>query len=350
MQGPTVRRHVPLASLTTLQLGGPAATLIEVHDARQIVTAVREAQPPVLVLAGGSNVAIGDTGFAGTVVLLRSAGVTVLSEDDRAVRLRVAAGHPLDELVTWSVTRSYAGIECLSGIPGSVGATPIQNVGAYGQEIADVVESVVVYDRDRDAVVEFGPADCEFAYRTSIFKRSRRYVVLDVALRLRRDTRAAPPRYGELGRRLGYTGGLSPRLSEVRAAVLALRATKGMVIDATDPDTRSAGSFFTNPVVSAARFEQLVEAIGHTADRIPHWEVAGGGIKLAAAWLIEQAGFAKGYRNGGVGISSKHTLALVNYEGTTAQLLDLARQIHDEVLRRYGVELEHEPVIVGDEL
>ncbi len=361
MQGPRVQRWVPLAPLTTLQLGGAAQALIEVYDAPQIVTALREAmahdaQLPVFVLAGGSNVVIGDAGFAGTVVLVRSTGITVLAEDRHHVLLRVAAGHPLDELVAWCVARGYAGVECLSGIPGSVGATPIQNVGAYGQEIAEVVESVSVYDRERDAVIELTLDECGFAFRASVFKRSQRYVVLEVVLRLRRDTRGAPPRYGELSQRLccaegqSYTEGQRPLLTDVRVAVLSLRAGKGMVIDAADPDTRSAGSFFINPVISAARFARLADAVGQPGDQIPHWEVTDGGIKLAAAWLIEQVGFVKGHRCGGVGISSKHTLALVNYDGTTAQLLDLARQIRHKVSHRYGVELEHEPVLLGEQL
>ena len=350
---PNVRHLAPLAPLTTLRLGGSAQTLIEVHDTEQAVTAVRQAtagKTPVLVLAGGSNVVISDAGFAGTVVLLRSAGITILDEDEHQVRLRVAAGHELDDLVAWCVMRDYAGVECLSGIPGSVGATPIQNVGAYGQEIAEVIESVVAYDRDRDIVTEFAPADCGFGYRTSVFKRSRRDVVLEVVLRLRRDARATPPRYGELSRRLNYTREQRPLMTEVRAAVLALRSGKGMVIDASDPDTRSVGSFFTNPIVPAAQFGRLADALGKPRDQIPHWDIPDGGIKLAAAWLIEQAGFTKGYRVAGVGISAKHTLALVNYSGTTAQLLDLARQIRREVSCRYGVELEHEPVLVGEQL
>jgi UDP-N-acetylmuramate dehydrogenase len=232
----------------------------------------------------------------------------------------------------------------LSGVPGSVGATPIQNVGAYGREISEVLRSVTVYDREQDRQLTLTPEQCGFTYRNSVFKHSQRYVVLDVTLALRRDATASPLRYGELSRRLGAEGDQRVPLTEVRDAVLELRRAKGMVIDATDPDTRSVGSFFTNPILTRERWGALAADL---ADEPPHWELPDGTVKVAAAWLIEHAGFAKGYRRGGVGISSKHTLALVNHDGTTAELLGLAREITDGVYGRYGVALTPEPVMVG---
>jgi UDP-N-acetylmuramate dehydrogenase len=335
-----------LAEFTTLGLGGPSRSLIRVDSAEQAVQAMRQAladDEAVLVLAGGSNVVIGDAGFAGTTILLRSRGIAILGEGRDGVSVRAAAGHRLDELVAWTVDGSLAGIECLSGIPGSVGATPIQNVGAYGQEIADVLSHITVYDRELDRVVELTAADCGLAYRTSALKGSSRYLVLDVTLRLRRDDCGGPLRYGELTRRLGDD--LRPPLKQVRRTVLELRRGKGMVIDPNDPDTRSVGSFFTNPVVD----EALLERIGGDDD-VPHWTQPDGRMKLAAAWLIEHAGFTKGYQAGGVGISSKHTLALVNRGGTTGELVEFARTIRAEVFRRYGVRLDPEPVFVAERL
>ncbi len=345
-----VEHNVELAGLTTLGLGGPARTLVSVYDARQTVEAVREVgehDEPLLILAGGSNVVVSDAGFSGTVVLLRSTGVAVVTDGAEHALVRVAAGHALDDLVQWCVAESLAGVECLSGIPGSVGATPIQNVGAYGQEIAEVLRAVTVYDRKLDRVVELSAAECGFAYRTSTFKRAQRYVVLEVVLRLRRDQAGGPLRYGELSRRLATTEQSRPPLVEVRAAVLELRRDKGMVIDVTDPDTRSVGSFFTNPIVSAEQYRQLDATLGATAEQIPHWLTGDGRVKLAAAWLIEHAGFGKGFTRGGVGVSSRHTLALVNRGGSTTELLGFAQEISCEVQRRYGVKLEHEPVLVG---
>ncbi|MGH3803918.1 MAG: UDP-N-acetylmuramate dehydrogenase, partial [Pseudonocardiaceae bacterium] len=232
---------------------------------------------------------------------------------------------------------------CLSGIPGSVGATPIQNVGAYGQEIADVLDRVTVYDREADRIIQLVASECGLRYRSSMLKGSSRYLVLGVVLRLRRDSRGGPLRYGELSRGLAADSGSTPTLWQIREAVLELRRGKGMVIEPADPNTRSVGSFFTNPIVTAETYRQL-----SSASQMPHWELPDGRIKLAAAWLIEHAGFEKGYRMAGVGISSKHALALVNHAGSTSELLLLARKIRAEVFRRYGVTLEHEPVLVGE--
>jgi UDP-N-acetylmuramate dehydrogenase len=297
----------------------------------------------LFVLAGGSNVVVADEGYPGTVLLLRNSGVVVTRDGD-AVLLTVAAGQPWDEVVARTVGEGWSGIECLSGIPGSAGATPIQNVGAYGQEVAETIVSVRVYDRQRDAVVVLGPDDCGFGYRTSVFKHSDRWVVLEVTLRLVPDPRSTPIRYPELARALGVPVGDRAPLDEVRAAVLKLRAGKGMVLDADDPDTYSVGSFFTNPVLSGTGYTRLREQVADA----PAWPSPDGTVKTSAAWLIEHAGFAKGYGRDGVAISTKHTLALTNRgAGTTAALLDLAREIRAGVAQRFGVTLVPEPVLMN---
>jgi UDP-N-acetylmuramate dehydrogenase len=330
-----------LADLTTLRLGGPARVVEATTDA-EVLAAVRSAEPPVLVLAGGSNVVAPDEGVPGTVVRVATRGVEVDGD-----RLTVAAGESWDELVAWCVGSGRQGFECLAGIPGSVGATPIQNVGAYGQEVSETVESVRVLDRETDRVEEMPAAACGFRYRGSVFKYHDRRVVLAVTFRLERARMSGPLRYAELARALEVpVGGRAP-LDEVRAAVLALRRRKGMVIDPADPDSVSAGSFFTNPIVSSSAFEALVARAG---EHPPAWPEGDGRVKTSAAWLIERAGFHRGYGDGRIGISSKHTLALVNRGGgTTAELLALAREIAAGVHERSGVWLVPEPVLVGQE-
>jgi UDP-N-acetylmuramate dehydrogenase len=246
------------------------------------------------------------------------------------------------------VAEGWSGIECLSGVPGSAGATPIQNVGAYGQEITETLLSVEAYDRNLGRMVTFTPAECGLGYRMSVFKHVDRWVVLSVTLRLHRSDLSMPIRYAELARALGVAVGDRAPLADVRATVLKLRAGKGMVLDPDDPDTYSAGSFFTNPVIDADAFAGVRER----ADvEVPSWPGEDGTVKVSAAWLIEHAGFTKGYPGDGVGISSKHTLALTNRgRGTTRALLDLAREIRDGVRERFGVELRPEPVLVNCEL
>lgn len=294
------------------------------------------------MLAGGSNVVISDGGVDATVVLIRTQGLSV-----RGSEVTVEAGHPWDDVVARCVAEGLCGIECLSGVPGSAGATPIQNVGAYGQEVSDTITSVRVLDRTSGEVLDL-PADrCGFAYRTSLFKGTDRYVVLAVTFGLRRDRLSAPVRYVELARALGVEPGGRVPMADVREAVLRLRAGKGMVLDPTDPDTRSVGSFFTNPVLTPAAFDALVLGAGATP---PHWPAEDGTIKVSAAWLIEHAGFGKGYASTppGVAISSKHTLALVNLgTGTTTALLELAREIRDGVVKAFDVRLYPEPVLVA---
>jgi UDP-N-acetylmuramate dehydrogenase len=321
---------VELAPLTTLRLGGPAARVVEAGTEAEVIEAAPDA---ALILSGGSNVVIADEGVPGTVVRITTRGV----ERD-GTRLTVAAGEDWDALVARCVADGLQGFECLSGIPGSVGATPIQNVGAYGQEVSETVESVRVLDRQTGRVETMTPADCGFEYRASVFKYHDRRVVLTVTFRLNESSQSGPLRYAELARALDIAPGDTAPLADVREAVLALRRRKGMVIDPADPDSVSAGSFFTNPILDAA------------PAGAPAWPEADGRVKTSAAWLIEQAGFHRGYGNGRVGISTKHTLALINRGGaTTAELMALAREIAAGVRERFGIELHPEPVLVGHE-
>ncbi len=337
----------PLASLTTLRLGGPPRRLLVATTAEEMVACLRTAAAdgPTLVLGGGSNVVVADDGFPGTVVLVRSDGVGVVASDVESVTVRVAAGAVWDEVVAAAVEAGWSGVECLSGIPGSAGATPIQNVGAYGQEVASVITAVRVFDRVADRELTMDPAQCRFGYRTSVFKHRDRWAVLSVDLRLRRSTDSAPVRYPELARALGVPVGAVAPLAEVREAVLALRRGKGMVLDPADHDTWSAGSFFLNPVLDDAAYAALRRRCPTEPPAYP----AGDGLtKVSAAWLIEQAGFRKGYGGPRVAVSTKHSLALTHRGGgSTAELLALAREIRDGVADRFGVVLQPEPVLVG---
>jgi UDP-N-acetylmuramate dehydrogenase len=283
------------------------------------------------VLAGGSNVVVADEGVRGTVVRVLTRGV-----ERQGASLVVAAGEPWDALVERCVAAGLQGFECLSGIPGSTGATPIQNVGAYGQDVAETVRWVRVLDRSTGEISTMTAAQCGFTYRGSVFKHNDRWTVLAVGFQLRESTESGPLTYRELCRTLDIEIGGTAPLDEVRSAVLALRRGKGMVIDPADPDSVSAGSFFTNPILDAA------------IDGAPAWPEPDGRFKTSAAWLIERAGFTRGYGTGRAGISSKHTLALVNRGGaTTAELVALAREIAAGVRARFGVELVPEPVFVG---
>jgi UDP-N-acetylmuramate dehydrogenase len=331
-----VRRDARLADLTTLGVGGPVDRLVEVTDAAEVVAAVREADEagrPLLVLGGGSNVVAPDDGWPGDVVLVRSRGVT-----RNAGVLEVAAGEDWDGLVASCVDEGLAGVEALSGIPGSTGATPVQNVGAYGQEVAQTITDVRVYDRREKAERTLSPADCGFAYRDSRLKRDpQRFVVLGVSFALDEQRESRPVGYGELARTLGVELGRSAPLADVREAVLHLRRGKGMVLDPGDPDSRSAGSFFTNPIVPAAQ----------AVDGCPSWPAADGLVKLSAAWLVQQAGFGPGTRTGKVGTSSRHSLALTTEPGATAaELLAYADRIAATVRDRFGVDLTREPTAI----
>ncbi len=344
-----------LADLTTLRLGGPAGRFVVATSEADVVAAVREADAahePLLVLAGGSNVVVADDGFPGAVVHIATRGETRRDEDGRAL-LTVQAGEPWDAFVERCVAGGLSGVEALSGVPGSVGATPIQNVGAYGQEVAETIASVRVLDRRDEQVRELDPEACGFGYRTSVFKRTPgRWVVLAVTFALDVDDRSRPVRYAELARTLGVEPGDRAPLRAVREAVLSLRRRKGMVLDDGDPDTASAGSFFTNPILDAdafARLEERVrERLGDDA-RPPSWPEPDGRVKTSAAWLIERAGFTRGHGDPAtVAISAKHTLALTNRgNGSAAGLVALAREIRDGVEQRFGVLLHPEPVLIG---
>jgi UDP-N-acetylmuramate dehydrogenase len=340
---------VRLSALTTLRLGGPADRYVEASSEEEIVEVVRNGEP-LLVMAGGSNLVVADEGFAGTVLRIATRGVS-----REGTTLDVAAGEPWDRLVASCVAEGLAGVECLAGIPGSVGATPIQNVGAYGQEVAETIVGVRALDRARGTVHDLPPAACGFSYRSSAFKRDPgRWLVLSVRYALRASELSAPIRYAELARALDVELGERAPLADVRHAVLALRRRKGMVLDDADPDTYSAGSFFTNPILDADAWTALQERVN---DRLgpdvnpPSWPEADGRVKTSAAWLIERAGFRRGHGDpNGIAISSKHTLALTNRgAGTTAQLVALAHQIADSVHDAFGVDLVPEPVLVGHE-
>lgn len=354
------REGVSFAERTTLGLGGPARWWVEVRSASEAVAAVewaRSRAAPVLIVGGGSNLVVADAGFDGLVIEVVSADVEMEREEGE-VLLRVGAGADWDALVERAVADGLAGIECLSGIPGRVGAAPIQNVGAYGQEVAEVLEAVEVLDLgpdpDRDSgagggppVRRFATSECAFGYRTSRFKHAEagRWLVLSVELRLRRSATGIA-RYPELQRRLGLGGAASSApLDQLRSAVLELRRTKSMVLDPEDPESRSAGSFFVNPIVSADQAVRVREDLGRG---LPSWPTAGGRVKLSAAWLIEAAGFRKGEADAGVGISKRHSLALVHRGGGTARaLVERAAAIRERVRHVSGVTLEPEPVFVG---
>lgn len=337
-----------LAELTTLRLGGPARAVIDATSEQQLLDAVRvadEAGDPILVVAGGSNLVVADDGVPGTVIRVLTRGVEVDSDACSGAMVTVAAGEPWDDVVARSVDEGWVGIEALSGIPGSTGATPIQNVGAYGQEVAQTIATVRAYDRFEGKVRTIHAVDCGFGYRTSRFKAEpQRWLVLSVAYQFRLGELGAPIAYAELARTLGVEIGQRAPAADVREAVLGLRRGKGMVLDPADHDTWSAGSFFTNPLLSPDQ----ADALPAEAPRFPQPD---GTVKTSAAWLIDHAGFSKGHTRGRVGLSSKHVLALTNRGGaTTAELLELAREVRDGVRKAYGITLVNEPVLVGCEL
>jgi len=362
--------HVRLADLTTLHVGGPAERFVRVTTTDELVDAVREvddADERLLLIAGGSNLLVGDAPVPGTVVQVATSGVTVESVDDcGGAVVRVAAGEVWDELVARAVAEGWVGVEALSGVPGSVGATPVQNVGAYGQEVSQTIASVRVWDRLGQQVHTVPNADCRFSYRHSVFKASAqsdlelggpgRYVVLDVTFQLRLGDLSAPIGYADLARGLGAEVGARVPLADAREAVLAQRRRRGMVLDESDRDTWSAGSFFTNPVLSPDDYDRLV---GRVADRLGPDAVppafpaaspdAGERVKTSAAWLIERAGFGRGFGlPGPAAISTKHTLAITNRgEATARDVLALAEQVRDGVEQAFGVRLVNEPVLVG---
>jgi len=366
-----------LAELTTLRLGGPPSRYVETRTEAELVAAVRDADAagePLLVLGGGSNVVVADAGFPGVVVRDLRRGIAVEGGIGSCggASLRVPAGTPWEDVVEQCVAQGWVGVEALSGIPGCTGATPVQNVGAYGQEVAGVVSTVRVWDREQARIRTLALVELGFGYRSSVLKRSQRdetgapssyaptprYVVLDVGFQLRLGTLSAPIAYPELAGLLDVAVGQSAPLAEVRAAVLQLRGRKGMVLDPADHDTWSAGSFFTNPLVPAALADTLPDGAPRYAVRSARPETTTGPslgavdpslVKTSAAWLIEHAGFTRGFGlPGPVSLSTKHALALTNRgEGTTSDLLALARTVRDGVHERFGITLEPEPVLVG---
>lgn len=355
-----LKEHVPLAPLLTLETGGPARFLAEVATEPELLDALkwaRDSQLPFFVLGGGSNLVLSDAGFPGLVVQCKTRGITLAEQRADSQLFEVAAGEVWDSWVEQACRLGLAGIECLSGIPGSVGATPLQNVGAYGQEVAQVIDSVRVLDRSSFEVRVLSNPECDFAYRSSRFKHEDRdrYVVLSVRFRLS-SLPAIAPKYPDLLANLPEEfdaevtahrdeSARATRLLQIRNAVLFTRRQKSMVWDPADPNHRSCGSFFMNPIVSAAEFAAVCKRCGAVP---PNYPEAGGRVKLAAAWLIERTGFARGTRVGAVGLSTKHTLSVVAHDGATStELVRFARHVRDVVLARFGVELFPEPVFVG---
>jgi UDP-N-acetylmuramate dehydrogenase len=337
---PAAGHSLLLADHTTIHLGGPAQSLVWADDPAELVDAVSRADAdgtPALVLGGGSNLVVADAGFDGLVVRVAHRGIAFEQAGEQVV-MHVEAGEIWDDVVTSSLANGLAGLESLSGIPGLAGATPIQNVGAYGAEISQLVTGVPVYDRVDGRRISLSVSDCGFGYRTSALKGADRYLVLGVDIALTPSPTSQPVLYQQLADALGVELGGRAAALDVRAAVLGLRAAKGMLIDPGDPDSVSVGSFFTNPILR----EVEVPA------GAPRWPTADGLVKTSAAWLIEQAGFVRGYGRGPVGLSTKHTLALVNRGGaTTAELVAFAAHIRDGVRDKFGVTLDVEPALVG---
>lgn len=344
-----------LADHTTFRIGGQARKLIRATTDAELVAAVQDADAAgerLLVLSGGSNMLISDDVFDGTVVLVDTHGLDAEVSACGGAFVRLKAGENWDDFVAYAIEQEWSGIEALSGIPGLVGATPIQNVGAYGQDVSQTLARVRTWDRQTGEFRTFAASQCGFGYRDSLFKRSRdlsqatgRYVVVEVWFQFLLGSLSAPVRYAQLASVLGVKLGARVPAVQVRQAVLELRASKGMVLDAADRDTWSAGSFFTNPIISAAQAEAL-------PDEAPRFVQADGRIKTSAAWLIDQAGFSRGYPGSGhARLSSKHVLALTNQDAATAtDVVELARRVRAGVMGRFGVWLEPEPVLVDLEL
>jgi UDP-N-acetylmuramate dehydrogenase len=340
-----VQENIPLAPLTTLKIGGAARFFVQAETEQQIIEALDFAERnefDLFVLGGGSNVLIADEGFDGLVLQIALKGI---ERNENLVKAQ--AGEDWDEFCQFCIEKNLAGIECLSGIPGFVGATPVQNVGAYGQEVSETIVKVRVYDRKTKEILELTNADCQFSYRTSIFNTTEknRFIVLAVTFNLKEN---GEPKivYKDL---LAYFGEAEPTLAETRGAVLEIRRAKSMVIDPQDPNAKSVGSFFKNPIVPRAKFTEIVETARNLGiANVPNFAVDENQVKIPAAWLIENAGFEKGYTSGGAGISTKHTLALVNRGSASAKdILALKDEIQAKVKKKYGVELQPEPVFVG---
>ncbi|GAB2632668.1 UDP-N-acetylmuramate dehydrogenase [Kribbella swartbergensis] len=338
-----MKTHVRLADFTTLRIGGLADKLVEVTTEDDLITAVRDADAagePVLLLSGGSNVVIGDDGFRGTVIKVGTRGIRVDADLCSGAMVAIQAGEDWDAVVQRAIAEEWSGLESMSGIPGLTGSTPVQNVGAYGHEVAETISSVRVWDRVDNQVRTIFAADCGFSYRHSRFKADpSRYVVLEVTFQLKLGELSAPVGYAELARVLDVEPGSRAPMTDVREAVLGLRRTKGMVLDEADHDTWSAGSFFTNPILDEA---------ADVPAGAPQWPLPDGRVKTSAAWLIEHAGIPKGFAIGAASVSTKHTLALTNRGNATAkEILALAAHIRAQVHQAFGITLVNEPVLVN---
>jgi UDP-N-acetylmuramate dehydrogenase len=347
-----VEHYVPLAPRCTLGVGGAARFFVRAQDERTLIEALEWADSGgigTLVLGGGSNVVISDDVLDALVLKVGLRGRKVREDGGTPdVELTVAAGEPWDDVVEYAVGRGWAGVECLSGIPGLVGAAPIQNIGAYGQDVSETISRIRAYDRISRSATTLGPEDCGFSYRDSAFKSSSpdRYVILDVTFRLVKGG-APQVRYPELAAKLAADGLGSPSLNDVRRTVMALRQSKSMLLDRDDPNGRSCGSFFLNPVVVAEELPRIERRLGAGVE-MPRYPQLDGQVKLPAAWLIERAGFAKGQRRGPVGLSTRHALSIVCHDGAKAtHVLTFAREIRDRVRDRFGVVLVAEPMLWG---
>jgi UDP-N-acetylmuramate dehydrogenase len=346
-----MQEHVPLAPLTTFRVGGAARYLVEAASAAEVSAAVewaRARQLPLFVLGGGSNVVVADHGFPGLVLRVAIRGVEERREDGKTI-IEAGAGEDWDALVARAVARECAGIECLSGIPGSVGGTPVQNVGAYGQEVSETISEVLVLDLKDGLVRTICRPGCGFKYRSSIFNTTERgrHIILRVTYALEPG---GAPRIEYRDLQQVFAGKPAPTLAQTREAVRQIRLSKAMLIVEGDEDSRSAGSFFKNPVLSPAAYRELVASAAARGQEVPSYPAPGQQYKVPAAWLVEQAGFRKGYTRGPVGISRKHALAIVNRGGATAaDIVALKDEVQRAVREQFGIDLAPEPVFVGFE-
>ena len=332
-----------LRDYTSLRVGGPAEKFVEVGTEAQIIAAIEAAgDSPILIIGGGTNILVADSGFEGTVIRITSHSMQAEIDACSGATLTIGAGENWDEFVSTSITRGFAGLETLSGIPGSVGAAPIQNIGAYGHEVSEFITRVRTYDRQAKALKTFTNSECEFSYRNSHFKaHPGRYVILDVQFNLRIGEVSTAIRYAELAKKLGIEVGEKAPVEVTRKAVLELRAAKGMLLNPSDRDSWSAGSFFTNPIVTKEIAAQLPEGA-------PHWPTADGMVKTSAAWLIEHSGVHKGDSHGGARVSTKHVLALTNAGNATAtDIAELAKSAQKSVFEKFGITLEAEVNLIG---
>ena len=347
----SLRESVPLAPMTTIGIGGPARYYAEVTSPGTLSSGVAWARArgvPLFVLGGGSNIVVADKGFAGLVLRVSITGIETRLDGGHVI-INAGAGEEWDPLVARCIAQGWAGFECLSGIPGRVGATPIQNVGAYGQETSETLVSVEAFDLETSGLVRLSLSDCEFGYRTSRFKtRDRgRFIITGVTYRLLVDGTPAV-RYPELERYLSDRGIVHPTPSDVREAVIDIRHRKAMVIDLRDVDSRSVGSFFVNPTITSEELDRIRQTLGAAAEHLPVFQVASARVKLSAAWLIERAGIKRGYVHGRVGTSTKHALAIINRGGGTAgEVFELKDLIQKRVFEEFGVMLQPEPVFIG---